>query len=200
MKKAISLILTLLMLSCTFAIPAHAQNIYDGILIAPPKTHDTPDEPIAGDKKEPLEYIFSNYTAAEIAAISDAIAAHAVYAAGFDEFGNIGYWVSLRISEHPELANIEVLNSTAEKITETVQEIFISKGIDPSAINLFHLTGELSMHVLAILVMDMLIEALWSEFDTYYEMFDLVDLNADEERLSPELLIAIGTILKGLFN
>ena len=195
MKKAISLLLAVAMLCCAFTVQAYA----DDTEAPTSESEEAETEPVQESKGKPAQYIFKSYSKDETEAIAAAIAADAEYWVGALENGEESYWIALRITEHPELANINILNSASQKMVNTAKAMFTEQQLDPSAISLTHFTGELMLHLLAILVMDTLVKSMWPDFDYYYEMFDLAEMNPEEERLPPVLINLTGTVIAGLF-
>lgn len=185
MKKVISMLLAVIMLCGVFAVPAYAQS-------------EDITQPEAKGKL--ADYIFKKYTAEEAEAIADAIAAscpeHWVV---LTETGDITYCVSVFIDQNPEIGNIVILKKTSQKLIDKTVEMCVVQGIDPTLLDRNHFTGELSLHVLAMLVMESLHQSLWPNFEKYYEMFSRADMNPEESRIPPAIIRFIGLIILGLF-
>lgn len=185
MKKVISTMLAVIMLCGIFALPAYAQS---------------EDTAPAEAKGKLADYVFKKYTAEEAEAIADAIAAgspeHWVV---LTETGDITYCVSIYIDQNPELGNAVILKKTSEKLLDKTVEMCVIQGIDPSLLDRNHFTGELALHVLAMLTMESLHESLWPNFASYYEMFSRADMNPEEDRIPPAIIRFIGLIVLGLF-
>ena len=185
MKKVVSMLLAVIMLCGVFTVPAYAQS------------EDTTQIQAKGKL---ADYVFKKYTAEEAEAIADAIVASSPeHWVMLTETGDITYCVSICIDQNPEIGNIVILKKTSEKLIDKTVEMCVIQGIDSTLLDRNHFTGELSLHVLAMLVMESLHQSLWPNFARYYEMFSRADMNPEESRIPPAIIRFIGLIITGLF-
>ncbi len=195
MKKLVSILLAIIMFCSVFTVSAFAQ---DGELQESEQTEQPIDSP--QEEMDPLsKYVFKIYSKAEAEAAADAIVANSQSWVVVAENGDIIYCSSVSITGNPEIANLSVLKATAKKLIEIMQNLYEQQGINPSLFDRYRFTGELTLHVLAMLVMESLIESMWPDFDSYYEMFSSADMNPDEDRVPQALMQFLGIIILGLF-
>lgn len=188
MKKLISLLLAIVMIFGTFTLSTYAAN------------SEEVAEPVQENRGKLADYVFKSYSEAEAAAIADAIVASSPeHWVTTSENGDIMYCVSICISDNPELGNAVILRTTSEKLIDKTVEMCVLQGIDPTLFDHNHFTGELALHVLAMLVMESLHESLWPNYASYYEIFHRADMNPDEQRLPPALMKMVGILILGLF-
>ncbi|MGN1442858.1 MAG: hypothetical protein ACI4XE_03310 [Acutalibacteraceae bacterium] len=143
------------------------------------------------------EYIFINVSAEEAEQLASEIADSATYSATVLSSGEETVYIAVRISEHPEIANLSVFAKTVEKMTEKQKDALTGKTENVSLMDYKRIAGELALHIAAAAIL----EPVKDNSETaasLFEMFDFAEIDITEIRLPSELFSFIGAFLQML--
>ena len=180
MKRIISVMLSVI-ISFSLAVPAFAADSTQA------------------EKKSPLTCLFSLYTGAQAERISDRIAQNTEYWPCITLEGYESVCARIRITDNPELANPKVFRKAIVKMVDKSETVIESPTENTVLMGYHRFGGELAMHILGVLFLELFKFIGTPEVDALYEMFDCADMDLDENRISPMLMQLTGIIIMGLF-
>lgn len=214
MKKAISVILAILMALSVLSIVAFASDdelVLSGdtldaaVIAAAAELTDAP----AGAKvsvqsrvrqnavaakdlaKNFAKYIFLNPE--KVDGLSETIANDADYQVTVIDGGKKTVYISVDLREHPEVANLDVFRATVKKLAEK-QNGYVPAG-DEASFDLMsyqHIAGELALHVIVAAALSAIGK---DESDSTLNSSMVATLNKDESRFPTQLIEFLGKFL-----
>lgn len=141
------------------------------------------------------DYIFVKIDDEEAEQLAAEIADSAAYSATVLSSGEETVYIVVRISEHPEIANLSVFAKTVEKMTEKQKDALTGKTENVSLMDYKRIAGELALHVAAAAILEP-VKSTSDKFAEYFEMFDSAMIDITESRLPSELFSFIGAFLQ----
>lgn len=180
MKRIISAVLTII-IGFSLAVPAFASDSTQA------------------EKKSPLTCLFSLYTGAQAERISDRIAQSTEYWPCITLEGYESVCARIRITDNPELANPKVFRKAIVKMVDNSKAVIEYPSENTVFMDYHRFGGELAMHILGVLFLEVFRFAGIPEVDALYEMFDCADMDLDENRIPQTLMTFTGVIIMGLF-
>ena len=142
----------------------------------------------------------------EVEAVSQKIADSCKYRITTLENGKKTVYVAVDFRTCYQIFDARVFLNASKKIYDKCEELAIDNGMDvnPDAYDLMsysHLAGELAMHmILADISNDMGGSKEGSWLNKIYNMSVVADLNVDESRISPDLIVFFGNILTAILD
>ncbi len=182
MKKIIIVLLTVIMLF-TAAVPALAAE----------------DE--VTEKGTMFDYRFACFSDEEAEAIAQEIAQMSWYEPLFLEPDIESVVISVDLRAYPELSNLNVLVKASRAIVDRSAEFLTHTTANVELLSYSRFAGELSLHVLALMLVDRAVEfGIIEDPTSLYETFEIADMNLDESRISPEFINAAGTVVMNILG
>ena len=142
----------------------------------------------------------------EVEAVSQKIADSCKYRITTLENGKKTVYVAVDFRTCYQIFDARVFLNASKKIYDKREELALDNGMDvnPDAYDLMsysHLAGELAMHmILADISNDMGGSKEGSWLNKIYNMSVVADLNVDESRISPDLIVFFGNILTAILD
>lgn len=141
------------------------------------------------------DYIFIRIDDEEADRLATEIADGATYSATVLSSGEETVYIIVRISEHPELANLNVFAKTVEKMTEKQKDALTGKTEKVSLMDYKRIAGELALHIAAASILQPMKNTSGAAA-SLFEVFDSAEIDITEIRLPSELFSFIGMILQ----
>lgn len=141
------------------------------------------------------DYIFIKIDDEEADRLATEIADSAAYSATVLSSGKETVYIVVRISEHPEIANLNVFAKTVEKMTEKQKDALTGKTEKVSLMNYKRIAGELALHVAAAAILQP-VKNTSGAAASLFETFDSAEIDITEIRLPSELFSFIGAFLQ----
>lgn len=141
------------------------------------------------------DYIFIKIDDEEAEQLATEIADSATYSATVLSSGEETVYIIVRISEHPEIANLSVFAKTVEKMTEKQKDALTGKTESVSLMDYKRIAGELALHIAAAAILQP-VKNTSGEAASLFETFDSAEIDITEIRLPSELFSFIGAFLQ----
>lgn len=182
MKKLLALLLSAVMIFSA-AVPALAAD-------------ETPPE-----KGTLSDYRFRFFTNEEAEQIAQEIAQTSWYSPLFLEPDTESVVISVDLRAYPELSNIKVLVKASRAIVDRSSEFLTHTTSTVKLLDYSRFAGELALHVEALMLIDFAVNlGIITDTARLYEIFEIADMNLDEERISPFIMEATGTIVMNILG
>lgn len=140
------------------------------------------------------DYIFIKIGDEEAEQIASEIADSATYSATVLSSGEETVYIIVRISEHPEIANLSVFSKTVEKMAEKQKDALTGKTESVSLMDYKRIAGELALHIAAAAILEPVKNT--SAAASLFETFDSAEIDITEIRLPSQLFSFIGAFLQ----
>ena len=140
------------------------------------------------------DYIFIKIDDAEAEQLAQEIADSATYSATVLSSGEETVYIIVRISEHPEIANLSVFSKTVEKMAEKQKDALTGKTESVSLMDYKRIAGELAFHIAAAAILEPVKNT--SAAASLFETFDSAEIDITEIRLPSQLFSFIGAFLQ----
>ena len=141
------------------------------------------------------DYIFIKVDDEEAEQLATEIADSATYSATVLSSGEETVYIIVRISEHPEIANLSVFAKTVEKMVEKQKDALTGKTEKVSLMDYKRIAGELALHIAAASILQP-VKNTSGAAASLFEMFDSAEIDITEIRLPSELFSFIGAFLQ----
>ena len=141
------------------------------------------------------DYIFIKIDDEEAEQLATEIADSATYSATVLSSGEETVYIIVRISEHPEIANLSVFAKTVEKMVEKQKDALTGKTEKVSLMDYKRIAGELALHIAAASILQP-VKNTSGAAASLFEMFDSAEIDITEIRLPSELFSFIGAFLQ----
>ena len=141
------------------------------------------------------DYIFIKIDDEEAEQLATEIADSATYSATVLSSGEETVYIVVRISEHPEIANLNVFAKTVEKMAEKQKDALTGKTEKVSLMDYKRIAGELALHIAAASILQP-VKSTSGKLAEYFETFDSAMIDITESRLPSELFSLIGAFLQ----
>ena len=141
------------------------------------------------------DYIFIKIDDEEAEQLAAEIADSATYSATVLSSGEETVYIIVRISEHPEIANLSVFAKTVEKMVEKQKDALTGKTEKVSLMDYKRIAGELALHIAAASILQP-VKNTSGAAASLFEMFDSAEIDITEIRLPSELFSFIGAFLQ----
>ena len=222
MKKLIAFILSVLMLLTSFGIAGFAadektdsgqklESVLEQIVKAFVSADETAEVTLSSGLYKAVtkgkrmtaeqvassisDYIFIKIDDAEAEQLAQEIADSASYSATVLSSGEETIYIAVRISEHPEIANLNVFAKTVEKMAEKQKDALTGKAEKVSLMDYKRIAGELALHIAAASSLQP-VKNTSDAAASLFEMFDSAEIDITEIRLPSELFSFIGAFLQ----
>lgn len=141
------------------------------------------------------DYIFIKIGDEEAEQIASEIADSATYSATVLSSGEETVYIVVRISEHPEIANLSVFSKTVEKMAEKQKDALTGKTESVSLMDYKRIAGELAFHIAAAAILEPTRNTSGAAA-SLFEVFDSAEIDITEIRLPSQLFSFIGAFLQ----
>ena len=141
------------------------------------------------------DYIFIKIDDEEAEQLATEIADSATYSATVLSSGEETVYIIVRISEHPEIANLSVFAKTVEKMAEKQKDAVTGKTEKVSLMDYKRIAGELALHIATAAILQP-VKSTSGKLAEYFETFDSAEIDITEIRLPSELFSFIGAFLQ----
>ena len=141
------------------------------------------------------DYIFIKIDDEEAEQLATEIADSATYSATVLSSGEETVYIVVRISEHPEIANLNVFAKTVEKMAEKQKDALTGKTEKVSLMDYKRIAGELALHIATAAILQP-VKSTSGKLAEYFETFDSAEIDITEIRLPSELFSFIGAFLQ----
>ncbi len=158
-------------------------------------------EDVTVEKGSLFDYRFKIINNDEAEAIAQEIAQMSWYEPLFLEPDIESVVISVDLRAYPELSNLKVLVKTSRAIVDRSKEFLTHTTTTVELLSYSRFAGELSLHVLALMLIDRAVElGLIEDPSSLYETFEIADMNLDESRISPEFINATGIVIMNILG
>lgn len=181
MKKATALIMALIIVfSCSFTAFA---------------------DDAEADKGTLFDYRFRFFSREEVMAIADEIASAALYEPTWSAEGTESVIISIDLRAHPELGNISVFIESVRAMVGRSAGYITGTTDNVELLNYRQAAGELALHVALLMFLDRTAETgLVENIEELYIKTEIADLNIDENRVSPQFINIVGTLIMNVLD
>ena len=153
------------------------------------------------DKGTLFDYRFKSYSREEILAIADGIASATVYEPFRPTEDTESVIISLDLRSHPELGNISVFIESVRAMVDRSAEYVSDSTANVELMNYKQVAGELALHVALLMLLDRFADTgLIENVDDLYIKTEVADLNIDEQRVSPQFINLVGTLIMNVLD
>lgn len=181
MKKVLSFILALL-IAFTFSFTVFANDIEE-------------------DKGTLYDYRFKRFSREEVLSISAEIADAAFYEPFWPTEDTESVILSLDLRAHPELGNISVFIESVRAMVDRSGEYVTGTTDNVVLMNYRQVAGELALHVALLMLLDRFADTGFIEnIEDLYIKTEIADLNIDEQRVSPQFINLVGTLIMNVLD
>lgn len=141
------------------------------------------------------DYIFIKIDDAEAERLAGEIADSASYTVTVLSSGEETIYIAVRISEHPEIANLTVFAKTVDIMTEKQKDAVSGNTENVSLMDYQRIAGELALHIAAVVMLEP-VKNTSKAAASLFETFDFAEIDLTEIRLPSGLFSFIGAFLQ----
>ncbi len=153
------------------------------------------------DKGTLFDYGFRFFSREEVLATAEEIASATVYETSWLEDGTESVIISIDLRAHPELGNISVFIESVRAMVDRSAEYVSDTAANVELMNYTQVAGELALHIVMLMTLDRLAgTGLIENVEELYIMTEVADLNIDEQRVSPQFINIVGTLIMNVLN
>ncbi len=147
------------------------------------------------------DYRFQYYSREEVLTIADRIATAAFYEPFWPTEDTESVIISLDLRSNPELGNISVFIESVRAMVDRSADYVTDTTDSVELMNYNQVAGELALHVALLMLLDNYADTgLIENVEDLYIKTEIADLNIDEQRISPQFINLVGTLIMNVLD